>query len=121
MTDRETELADELERTRDDVDEWSEDRVDIDIRPGRSQVVSFRLPLDELEVLTRMTAATGESLSEFIRGAIADRVRHVMAPSVHVTHTAASMTVIQSPSTSGRNEPDPFYVSELGRLLVSNH
>jgi hypothetical protein len=121
MTDQERELAEELERSRDDDGEWGEDRVDVDIRPSRSQVVSFRLPLEELEVLTAMTTATGESLSDFIRSAIEHRIRHVMAPSVYVTHTAASMTVVHAPSTSGRNEPDPFYVTELGRLVASDH
>ena len=116
MTDKEKELAEELERSRDDVGEWSDEPVEIDVRPGRSQVVSFRLPLEELEVLTEMAATTGESLSDFIRSAIGHRVRHVTAPSVYVTHTATMMTVRQAPSTSGHNEPDPFYVSELGRV-----
>lgn len=121
MTDQEKELAEELERTRDDEGEWGEDRIDVAIRPSRSQVVSFRLPLEELETLTQVTAVTGESLSDFIRTAIAQRIRHAMAPSVYVTHTAAIMTVVTSPLTSGRNEPDPFYVTELGQLAASNH
>lgn len=116
MSNGEDELAEELERTRDDPGEWSEDPVEIDVQPNRTQVVSFRLPLEELENLTSIAAVAGESVSEFIRGAIDLRIRHSVAPSVYVTHTAATMTVRRSPAPSGRNEPDPFYVTDLGRL-----
>jgi Ribbon-helix-helix protein, copG family len=111
----ERELAEELERSRDDEGEWSDDRANVEVRPGRTQVVSFRLPLEELEVLAAMTSETGESLSEFIRNAIEHRVRHVVAPTMDLTHTALSVTVRQAPLSSGWNEADPFYVTDLGR------
>jgi ribbon-helix-helix CopG family protein len=116
MSDKERDLAEELELTRDDSGEWSDERAQVEVRPSRSQVVSFRLPIEELDNLTMLASATGESLSDFIRRAIEYRVRHVIAPSVFVTHsafkTASTLTVRRSPQESGRNEPDPFYVSE---------
>jgi Ribbon-helix-helix protein, copG family. len=120
MSEREMRLAEELERTRDDAGEWGEERVQIDVRPARSQVVSFRLPLGELEELTGMAEAAGETVSDFIRRAIEFRIRHAVAPSVYVTHTAQMMTVQKSPASSGRNEPDPFYVTHLGKIAATH-
>lgn len=119
MTEKERELADQLESAREDAGEWSEDRVDIDVQPSRSQVVSFRLPLEELERLQAMARAENESISEFIRDAVELRIRHTVEPAVYVTHTAHTMTVRRSPTPSGRNEPDPFYVSDLGKLAAT--
>jgi Ribbon-helix-helix protein, copG family len=120
MNEKERELAEELELTRDDPGEWSDERAVIEVAPARSQVVSFRLPIDELERLNVLTDATGESLSDFIRQSIAFRVRHVIAPAVGVTHSAfpstSTLIVRNAPAESGRNEPDPFYVSELGAI-----
>jgi predicted DNA-binding protein len=116
MEDMERELAAELEASRDDPEEWDSERVEIDVQPGRSQVVSFRLPLEELERLSAIAGATGESLSEFIRGAVELRIRHTIEPSVYLTHTAYQLTLRQSPMSSGRNESDPFYVSDLGKF-----
>jgi Arc/MetJ-type ribon-helix-helix transcriptional regulator len=68
-------LARGLEATRDDPEEWSDEPASVVVRPTRSQVVSFRLPLEELEQLTEAVDESGESLSEFIRGAIEMRLR----------------------------------------------
>jgi Ribbon-helix-helix protein, copG family len=76
-------LAEELEKTRDDPGEWSEVPVDIQVRPNRTQVVSFRLPVEELEMLTSAASLAGESVSEFIREAIESRTRQRFSPSVY--------------------------------------
>lgn len=116
MDERERELAAELEASRDDPEEWGSERVEIDVLPGRSQVVSFRLPLAELERLTAMATGVGETLSEFIRGAVELRIRHTIEPSVYLTHTAIQLTLQRSPASSGRNESASFYASQLGEL-----
>jgi predicted DNA-binding protein len=120
IDEREQELASELEATRDDPGEWGSEPVEIEVQPARSQVVSFRLPLDELENLTGIAEATGETVSEFIRGAIELRIRHTTQPTVYLTHTAAQLTLRRSPASSGWNEPDPFYVSNLGKLVEAD-
>jgi hypothetical protein len=76
-------LAAELESTRDDAGEWSEMRAEIEVRPNRSQVVSFRLPLEELEMLTNAAGVAGESISEFIRRAIEMRTQQKFSPSLY--------------------------------------
>ena len=67
-------LTRELEATRDDPGEWSDEAVAITVRPQRSQVVSFRLPAEELDKLTQAVEGSGESLSEFVRTSIAMRI-----------------------------------------------
>jgi hypothetical protein len=67
-------LARELEATRDDPGEWNDEPMEVRIRPQRSQVVSFRLPAEELDRLTQAVEQSGESLSEFVRTSIAMRI-----------------------------------------------
>ena len=110
--DREDQMAKELEQTRDDPGEWGNDAVEIEVRPSPSQVVSFRLPLEEVELLTSSADALGETLSQFIRKSIEMRSRRMALPTVNLTLTGLSMTVRHSPADAGRNEADPFYVSE---------
>ena len=57
----------DLHAFRDDPDEWSDDPEPVKVRPAPSEVVSFRLPSDELDWLQSTAAERGESLSEFIR------------------------------------------------------
>ena len=71
----EKELVKEIWAHRDDPEEWSEEAEDIRVQPSRSSVVSFRLPREELTEIEQVRAQTGESLSEFIRGALALRLR----------------------------------------------
>ncbi|WP_419845675.1 ribbon-helix-helix domain-containing protein [Candidatus Poriferisocius sp.] len=67
MTD--SEVA-ELHQHRDDPDEWGDEPEDVLVRPAVSEVVSFRLPSDELDWLQETAQGRGESLSEFIRDSI---------------------------------------------------
>ena len=70
----ERDLVNEIWAHRDDPEEWGEEAEDIQVRPSRSSVVSFRLPREELAEIEQARAHTGESLSEFIRGALALRL-----------------------------------------------
>jgi hypothetical protein len=74
MSKGEKDLAKELWEHRHDPGEWSEEAEDIEVKPRRSSVVSFRLPPGEFAVLEQARAQTGESLSEFIRNALALRL-----------------------------------------------
>jgi Ribbon-helix-helix protein, copG family len=66
--------AEELWEHRNDPDEWSDEAEEIEARPSGSAMVSFRLPWEELEELDEAAAATGESLSEFIRTSLRIRL-----------------------------------------------
>lgn len=101
--DDEKELAEELERTREDADEWGDERVEISVAPMRTQVVSFRLPLEELETLNSAAGAVGESISQFIRRAIDLRLSRSVEPASTIT---GYINVITAPAQQ-RNEPDP--------------
>jgi hypothetical protein len=74
MSESEKDLVKEIWEHRDDPEEWGEEE-NIEVRPRRSSVVSFRLPPEEFAVLEQAVAQTGESLSEFIRSALALRLR----------------------------------------------
>lgn len=66
--------AQELYEHRNDPDEWGEEAEPIIVKPVRSQVVSFRLPVAELARLEEAVKQTGESLSEYVRKAIVMRL-----------------------------------------------
>ncbi len=71
----EIDLIKELHEHQDDPNEWSEEAVPIEVRPGRTSVVSFRLPTRELDALEEAAAAAGESISEYVRKAVVLRLR----------------------------------------------
>lgn len=82
MTDKseieiEDRLAEELYEHRHDPGEWSEEAVDVEVRPSKSAMVSFRLPRDELVLLSNDATASGLSLSDFIRDAL--RLRRMVS------------------------------------------
>jgi hypothetical protein len=71
----EKQAAEELYAHRHDEGEWSEEAVEIETRPTRSEVISFRLPSEEISELEAAAKSAGESLSAFIRQAIEDRIQ----------------------------------------------
>jgi hypothetical protein len=74
MSENRKDLARELYEHRNDPEEWGEEAEEIEVKPRRSSVLSFRLPPEELDALEQAMARTGESLSEYIRGALAFRI-----------------------------------------------
>ncbi len=62
--------AEELYRHRHDPGEWEAEEEQIDVRPARTSVVSFRVPTPELDQLERAAQAAGQTLSVYIRTAI---------------------------------------------------
>lgn len=117
--------ADDLFDHRNDPDEWDDQPVEIEVRPTGSEVVSFRLPSDELDRVMEAARAVGESLSQFVRGALSVRLeppgqalartvtsgplaRHVSAgplvPGVHVhPGTVSSFVVCDEPGEHPRS------------------
>jgi hypothetical protein len=70
----EKDLVEEIWKHRDDPEEWGEEAKDIKARPGRSSVVSFRLPIEELDAVEEAAERNEETVSQYIRGALALRL-----------------------------------------------
>jgi hypothetical protein len=71
----EKDLAAELYAHRADPHEWTDKPVHIEVKPTRSHVISFRMPGDELQSLHEAMQRSGENLSDYIRRALAIRIR----------------------------------------------
>lgn len=135
--------ADDLYEHRNDADEWDDQPVEIEVRPAGSEVVSFRLPSDELDRVMEAAEAAGESLSQFVRGALRVRLqpagqalartitsgplaRNVSAgplvPGVHVHPGTVSAFVVHDNTGAGRTGlragseyvPNPRVFMQLG-------
>jgi hypothetical protein len=72
--DSERELAAGLQASRGRSDEWNTDENHIVVASRKTEVVSFRLPSDELDHLEDAAADAGESISEYVRTAVRLRV-----------------------------------------------
>ncbi len=66
--------ADEMFEGRNNPLMWDEMSTDIAVTPRKSEVVSFRLPSDELDRLEVAASEAGETISEFLRAALAERM-----------------------------------------------
>ena len=62
--------AEALYEHRLDEDEWEEAPELIEVRPKRTEVVSFRLPTEELDQLEQLALYAGMTISEAIRALI---------------------------------------------------
>jgi hypothetical protein len=94
MSPTEEELANELFESRNLPDEWSDEPAEVEVKPQTTQILSFRLSLDELEGVQAAARDLDESVSEFIRGALALRVHGVpVGPTVEITSGIGSLTI----------------------------
>ncbi len=66
-------LARELYEHRHDPEEWADEAEEIQVRPSQTTVVSCRLPKEEFLALEESARAAGETVSEYVRKAIALR------------------------------------------------
>jgi hypothetical protein len=123
VTKGEKELADELYRRRHDTGEWSQEATAIETRPGPTAVVSCRLPISEFVALEEASTRLGESISEYVRRAIALRregSRYLPAihsnsiAAGHVEVTVAGATVWRSAAPRSFSPAD--YPTELKRV-----
>lgn len=65
--------AEDLYEHRHDPGEWGGEAVDIDTRPIRSEMVSFRLPPEELDALEAEARESGLTVSAYIRSTLRER------------------------------------------------
>jgi len=62
--------AADLHDHRNDEGEWSDEVEVIEVRPRRTEVISFRVPSEELDRIEEAAERAGQSLSQFIRAAV---------------------------------------------------
>ena len=106
MGETERETADELYEHRHDADEWSDESVDVEVKPKATSIVSFRLPNDELDALEEAAERSGENLSEFVRKALALRLHGTpIGPAVEVSSGATRLVIRSHVVTNNRSEP----------------
>jgi hypothetical protein len=119
MTDRRDE-AREVFAHRDDPDEWDDQPEQIEVAPARSEVVSFRLPSEELDSLEEAASRAGESLSEYIRTALAVRLHgQPIGPSVEVSSGAHRLTIRSHIVVSSRTDAPQSIVPDLPPMTQS--
>lgn len=92
----EEELAAELLEHRDDKGEWGEEAVSIKRSSSRTEVVSVRISSSDLDLIEDLADQAGESISDFIRGAIALRLHGQMMDPVlgFASGAGADLTVL---------------------------
>lgn len=113
----------DLIRHRDDAGEWDEEPEDIEVRSA-SEVVSFRIASDQLSDLEEAASVAGETLSQYIRYALAIRMYgHPVGPVVAVSHHGGSVIFVQSHFvTAGRfegNEPESSTIPDTAPQTAS--
>lgn len=107
MTNPSEKMAKELYDHRNDPAEWSGHAVEAEVAKAPTEVVSFRLPPEELTALEQAAERVGETLSQYIRGALAIRLHGTaIGPAVEVTSGADRLLVRSHIVTSGRNISD---------------
>lgn len=74
MTKKDQSLADELHASRNDPDEWDDSPADIKVSPRKTEVISFRLPSAELDLLEGAAAAADVTVSHYIRTAVINQI-----------------------------------------------
>jgi hypothetical protein len=86
----------------------------IKVKAAGSGVISFRLPRDESDRLEDAAAATGETISQFVRGAIAMRLEggRETPPSVNrVEAGALRLTIRSAYAGSSTRIGDSYFVA----------
>lgn len=106
------ELANELDASRGDESLWKREAAEVEVRPSGSQVVSFRMPNDEFDQLMEDAASSGESISEYIRGAI--RLHHLATAHVHISQLSGDLSrwsrfeIVGNENPAGPSEVEPL-------------
>ena len=110
----EVELSERLFAERHDDAAWETDAADIVVRPRSSEVVSVRVPSDLLDEIERVTSDSGESISDFVRGAIASRLHGPVPspPALDRVWSGVDRLVVHRTYSESRTESaSPAYVT----------
>jgi hypothetical protein len=100
--------AEELHRMREDPSAWDDEPTPIRVGERKTEVVSFRLPSEELDQLEEAAAAVGESLSQYVRRALRARMgRSVPAPpGIGVMAGTGNSVWVLTPASGGSAHTD---------------
>ncbi|MFN2490356.1 MAG: ribbon-helix-helix protein, CopG family [Actinomycetota bacterium] len=110
----EREMAEELYEHRHDEGEWEDEPAEVEVKPKATSVVSFRLPTEELDALEEAAERAGESVSEFVRKALALRLHgKPIGPTVEVSSGATRLVVRSHVVTESRTESGAGDVPDL--------
>ena len=107
------EFAKQLEQESEDDALWEQEPVPVERRPNRTSVLSLRLPTTEFHALLKAARGSGESVSEYVRKAIAMRLSYQPeSPVVNVSCTYVGMPdEAEQPNwrtyTSGNPQAEP--------------
>lgn len=95
--------AEELHRLRKDSSAWEDEPTRITVGERKTEVVSFRLPSEELDQLEEAAAAAGESLSQYVRRALRARMGRSgpSRPGIEVTAGTGSSVWVLTPTPGG--------------------
>jgi hypothetical protein len=116
---KEKELAVQLHTRRNDPAEWEPTPVRADVSPRRAVVTSVRMPVAEFLALQKAAGAAGQTVSDYVRTAIAMRLRGMIrVSSVHIAVAAQARSqatfVAPHPEAGQTENPDPeIDMSEL--------
>lgn len=114
----ERKAAEQLHAHRDDADEWEDAPASVKVKQSRTEVVSFRLPSDELDRLEEAAAAAGETISVFIRRVLQQHLGG-LPPSLQVTSGALRLFAHGSNLSQNYVEPAvavPDYPPSLSNI-----
>ncbi len=113
MSSNEEELARQLFESRHDPEEWSDEESEIQVRPKGTEVVSFRLPSNELDAVASEALRAGESLSQFIRGALVLRIHgQPIGPAVEIT-TGHGTLIVHSRIVANSRSQNPSFIPDF--------
>lgn len=95
--------AEEFHRMRNDPSAWESEPTRITVGVRKTEIVSFRLPADELDQLEVAAAAAGESLSEYVRRALRSLTGRTAStrPGLDVMAGTGTSTWVLTPAPTG--------------------
>lgn len=111
----------ELEARADDPEEWEEEPDEISVQTRtRTEVVSFRLPCHELDEVAEAAEAAGESLSEYVRGALDMRLRGLPDYPAPLEVSSLSLrTAMMSSRTIMLGSPQVWKTHDVDHLVLA--
>lgn len=105
------ERARELKARRHEKGQWSEEAAPASVRQPK-EIISFRLPSAEFDALEEAAGRVGESISEFVRKALALRLYgEPIGPAVEISSSGERLSLrshIVTGGRAGRSEGSPL-------------
>ena len=108
---KEKALAARLHARRDESGDWDETPIEARVQRQRAVVTSLRLPVGEFVAVQRAAKTAGQTVSEFIRSAIATRLHggiHVTAMQIAAgSSEGRSQATVLAPTLEGGQTHNP--------------